>query len=74
MIQNNKILIHDCSGPFWLNRARLPPVVLGLNILSKGIETGSTATQFSPVCAQTMPRLPGACLQRVELFQMSRGR
>ena len=74
MIQNNKILIHDCSGPFWLNQARLPPVVLGPNILSKGVEIGSTATQFDLACAQTMSRLPGARLRRAELFQMSRDR
>ena len=44
----------------------LPPAVLGLNILSKGVEIGPTATQFGPTCAQTMPRLPGARLQRAE--------
>ena len=44
-------------------RDRLPPVVLGPNILSKGVKTGPTATQFSPACAQTMPCLPGAHLQ-----------
>ena len=27
--------------------------------MSKGVETGPTATHFGPVCAQTMPRLPG---------------
>ena len=35
-------------GLFWLNWAGLPPVVLGPNILSKGVETGPTATQFGP--------------------------
>jgi len=67
---NRKKLISDiknikckhCSGPFLLNRARLSPAVLGSNILSNGIKTGPTATQFSPVCAQTIPRLPRACL------------
>ena len=49
-------------GLFWLNRARLPPMVLGPNILSKGVEIGPTATQFGLACAQTMPRLPGARL------------
>ena len=44
----------------------LPLAVLGLNILSKGVEIGPTATQFGPTCAQTMPRLPGARLQRAE--------
>ena len=63
-----------CSGPFWLKWVGLPPVILGLSILSKKVETGPTATQFDSVCAQTMPRLPGACLWRVELFQMSCGR
>ena len=61
-------------GLFWLNRAGLPPVVLGLNILSKGVETGSTASQFSLAWAQTMPRLSGAHLWQAELFQMSCGR
>ena len=37
-------------GLFWLNQAGLPPVVLGPNILSKGVETGPTATQFG-LCA-----------------------
>ena len=61
-------------GLFWLNRAELLPVVLGPNILSKGVETGLTATQFGPVCAQTMPHLPGARLRQAELLQMSCGR
>ena len=42
------------------------PVVLGPNILSKGVETGPTATQFGPACAQTMPRLPGTHLRQAE--------
>ena len=61
-------LASSCSGPFWLYRARLPPAVLGPNILSKGVETGPTATQFGPACAQTMPRLPRAHLQQAKLF------
>ena len=61
-------------GLFWLNQAGLPLVVLGPNILSKGVETGPTATQFGLACAQTMPRLPGAHLQQAELFQMSCGK
>ena len=68
------ISIEDCSEPFWLNRIGLPPAVLGSNILSMGVEIGSTATQFGPACAQTMPRLPGTCLRWAELFQMSCGR
>ena len=44
-------------GLFWLNQAGLPPVVLGPNILSKGVETGLTATQFGPAFAQTMSYL-----------------
>ena len=55
-------------GLFWLNRVGLPPVVLGHNIWSKGVETGPTATQFGLTCAQTMPRLPGARLRQIELF------
>ena len=60
-------------GLFWLNQAGMPPMVLGPNILSKGVETDSTATQFGPACAQTMPHLPGAYLQQAELIQMSCG-
>ena len=49
-------------------------MVLGPNILSKGVETGPTATQFGPACAQTIPHLLGARLRRAELFQMSYGK
>jgi len=51
-------------GLFWLNRVGLPPAVLGLNILSKGVKTGPTVTQFGPACAQIMPYLPGARLRQ----------
>ena len=61
-------------GLLWLKWAGLPLAVLGPCILSKRVETGPTATQFGPACAQTMPCLPGACLWRVELFQMDCGR
>jgi len=37
-------------------------MVLGPNILSKGVETDPTATQFGLACTQTMPRLPEARL------------
>ena len=50
----------------WLKWARLPPAVLGPSILSKGVETGPTATQFGSACAQTMSRLLRACLRRAE--------
>ena len=50
----------------WLKWAGLPLVVLGPSILSKGVETGPTATQFGPACVQTMSRLPGARLRRAE--------
>ena len=70
-LAEKKVKKHSVVGLFWLNRAGLPPVVLDSNILSKGVETGPTATQFGLTCAQTMPRLPGACLQQAELFQMS---
>ena len=33
--------------------------VLNPSVLSKGVETGLTATHFDPACAQTMPRLLG---------------
>ena len=61
-------------GISWLNWVGIPPAVLGLNILSKGVETCSTTTQFGPACAQTMPHLTGAHLQQAELFQMSCGK
>ena len=48
--------------------AGLPLAVLGLSVLSKGVEIGPTGTQIGLTCAQTMPRLPGACLQQAELF------
>ena len=68
------LVMNGCSGPFWLNWVGLPLAILGPNILSKGIETGPTAIQFGPACAQTMPRLSGARLRWAELFQMSHGR
>ena len=36
---------------------------IGPEYLSKGVETGLTATQFGSACAQTMPRLPRARLR-----------
>ena len=68
-----------CSGPFLcfaglhpavqlLYWAGLPLAVLGLSVLSKGVETGSTGTQIGPACEQIMPHLPGACLRQAELF------
>ena len=50
----------------WLKWAGLPPAILGPSILSKGVETGPTATQFGLACAQTMSRLPGARLRQAE--------
>ena len=38
------VYLYHCSGPFWLYWARLPPTVLGPNILSKEVETGPVAT------------------------------
>ena len=38
------VMFMSVVGLFWLNRAGLPPAVLGLNILSKGVETGPTTT------------------------------
>ena len=46
----------------------LSPAILGSSVLSKGVETSLTGTQIGPAYAQTMPRLPGACLRQVELF------
>ena len=61
-------------GHVWLKWAGLPLAVLGPSILSMGVETGPTATQFGPTCAQTMPRLPGTHLRQVKLFQMGYSR
>ena len=58
----------QCSGPFLVELGWLPPMVLGSNILSKEVETGPTATQFGPACAQAMPCLLGAHLRWTELF------
>ena len=70
----NYFVIMVVVGLFWLKWAGLPAVVLGPNILSMGVETGPTATQFDPACVQTMPRLLGAHLRWAELFQMGYGR
>ena len=48
--------------------AGLPSAILGLSVLSKGVETGPIGTQIGPACAQIMPCLPGACLRQTELF------
>ena len=44
--------VNCCGGPFLVESgwAGLPPAVLGPNILSKGVETGQTTTQFDPAC------------------------
>ena len=47
-------------GLFWLKWAGLLSAVLDSSILSKGVVTDQTATQFDPACAQIMPRLPRA--------------
>ena len=52
----------------------LLPTALGPSFLDKGVGTGPTATQFGPVCAQTMPGLPESCLRQADLFQTSCGR
>ena len=61
-------ILSFCSGPFLLYWVGLPPVVLGPNILSKGVETGLVTTQSSPACAQTLPHLPKARLRQEELI------
>ena len=43
--------------------AGLPPAVLDPSVLSKGVEIDPTRTLIGLTCAQTMPRLPGACLR-----------
>ena len=68
------LLLLCVVGLLWLKWAGLPPTVLGPSILSKGVETGPTATQLGSASVQTMPHLPGACLRRAELFQMGCGR
>ena len=61
-------ILSFCSGPFLLYSVGLPPVVLGPNILSKGVETGLVTTQSGPACAQTLPHLPKARLRQEELI------
>ena len=46
--------------------AGLPPIVMDPSILSKGVETGPTATQFGPACAQTISRLSRTRLRRAK--------
>ena len=36
----------------------MPPVVLSLSFLDKGVGTGSIVTHLGPICAQTTPCLP----------------
>ena len=55
-------------GLLWLKWAGLPPAVMRPSILSNGVETDPTATQFGLACAQTIPHLPGAHLRWAELF------
>ena len=50
------------------------PVALGPSFLDKRVGSGPTATQFDPVCAQTISGLPKTCLRQAELFQISCGR
>ena len=70
----NYFVIMVVVGLFWLKWAGLPPAVLALSILSMGVETGPTATQFGPACVQTMSRLLRAHLRRAKLFQMGCGK
>ena len=64
-----------CRGLFYIVCwVGLPSAVMGPSILSKGIETSPAAAQLGLACAQTMPRLLGACLRQTELLQMCYGR
>ena len=72
--EDKAVALSFVEGLFWLSRAGLPPMLLGPNILSKGVKTGPTTTQFGPACAQTMSCLPGTCLRQVELLQMCCGK
>ena len=55
-----------CSSGTIIVLSWAAPAVLGPNILSKGVDTGLTATQFGPACVQTMSCLPGARLRQAE--------
>ena len=59
----NYFVIMVVVGLFWLKWVGLPPAVLGLSILSMGVETSPTATQFGLAYTQTMHRLPEAHLR-----------
>ena len=62
-----KFILSFVVGIFFLLKwVGLPPAILDSSILSMGVETGPTATQFGPAYAQTMSRLPGARLRRAE--------
>ena len=43
--------------------AGLLPAILDPSVLSKGVEIDPTRTLIGLTGAQTMPRLPGACLR-----------
>ena len=72
--EDKAVALSFVEGLFWLSRAGLPPMLLGPNILSKGVKTSPTTTQFGPACAQTMSCLPGTRLRQAELLQMCCGK
>ena len=55
---NGRTKVNVCRGLFVVHWAGLPLAVVGPSILSKGVETGPTATQFGPACAQTLSPSP----------------
>ena len=67
-------MLYYCTVVGCASSVGLLPAVLGPSFLDKGVETGPAATQFGLACAQTMPNLPGTCLQQAELFQTSCGK
>ena len=67
-------MINVCKVVGCASSVGLLTAALGPSFLDKGVGTGPATTQFSLACVQTMPGLPGTCLQQTKLFQTSYGR
>ena len=64
--------VANCKVVGCASSVGLLPAALGLSFLDKGVGTGPIATQFGPTYAQTMPRLPRACLWQATRLSKSR--
>ena len=52
------LVIYHCGGPFLRCWARLPPAILGPNVLDKGVGIGPIVTHLGLACTQIMAHLP----------------